>query len=396
MVDGRISGLSALEVGMTGKEKIMAAFDKGGTREAAAVICHESIFIRDHWDELFAHPWWFQETHDLDSQFQWRSEFIQDIGQDWFRVGVGSSIADSQHVRLEPGEDEVAFVDDRDNRRTVSQKPDKGGMQKNQVSTDERNPVQTCSKEHVDRTVAELYGSDPDLVVTEGRDRLARKLIAGFGQEYCPIYYMGTPACRCYGLWGFEAMMVNMATEKELVFYACQKLLEASVREVRTAALLGAQVIWVEEYFTDIISPDMFIAYGVSYTSQLFAAIKALGMKSIYYFTGNPAGKMEQILSTGADALAFEESKKGFVLDIEEIAEEIDGRCALLGNLDSVGILQNGDHAAISDEVKRQLSAGKRNRNRFIMSLGSPVTPATPVQKVKTFLRLVRENQAIG
>jgi len=42
-------------------------------------------------------------------------------------------------------------------------------------------------------------------------------------------------------------------------------------------------------------------------------------------------------------------------------------------------------------EIARQITAGRRNGSRFIMSLGSPVTPGTPVVRVRRYCELVRE-----
>ncbi len=69
----------------------------------------------------------------------------------------------------------------------------------------------------------------------------------------------------------------------------------------------------------------------------------------------------------------------------------MNGRCALLGNLDAVGILQNGTEDALKTEIKRQIAAGRRNKSRFIMSTGSPPTPGTPVERVRLYHDLVHE-----
>ena len=69
----------------------------------------------------------------------------------------------------------------------------------------------------------------------------------------------------------------------------------------------------------------------------------------------------------------------------------VQGRCALLGNLDAMGVLERATEDELRDEIRRQLSAGRRNGARFIMSLGSPVTPGTSVRRVRLYCDLVRE-----
>ena len=185
--------------------------------------------------------------------------------------------------------------------------------------------------------------------------------------------------------------MTVIATRRDLVKYACRRFLTSSIRSVHQAASLGAAGIWIEECLTDMISPETFASLNVPCLSPLVEEIRGAGLKSIYYYCGDLAGKWEQLLSVGADALALEESKKGFLIDIEEVVERARGRCAVLGNLDAVSVLQDGTEVELRAEISRQVAAGRRNGSRFIMSLGSPVTPATSVTRVRLYCDLAHE-----
>ena len=127
------------------------------------------------------------------------------------------------------------------------------------------------------------------------------------------------------------------------------------------------------------------------YTQNLIEEIRSQGMKSIHYFAGDPAGKLEKIIQAGPDAISLEESKKDFHIDIDDIVRQVKGRCVVLGNLDAIGVLQNGTEEQLRAEISRQISAGRINDNRFVMSLGSPPTPQTPVEKVRLYCDLVRQ-----
>ena len=181
-----------------------------------------------------------------------------------------------------------------------------------------------------------------------------------------------------------------------MVKYACRRSLDLAVDAARRCAALGADAVWIEECFTDMLSPDAFRNLSMPYLRPLIEEIRSLGMKSVYYFTGNPAGKMDQIISSGADALAFEESKKNFHTDIDDIVDAVNGRCTVFGNLDSIGVLHDGTDEALKLEILRQLRAGRRNGSRFVMSLGSPVTPSTPVSRVRLYCDMVHDLQSTG
>ena len=80
---------------------------------------------------------------------------------------------------------------------------------------------------------------------------------------------------------------------------------------------------------------------------------------------------------------------KNYINDVGEGAERIGQQVTLFGNLDPIGTLQNASDAALEAEMRRQAEAGRRARG-FIMSTGSPITPMTPLSRVRRFLELGR------
>ena len=85
-----------------------------------------------------------------------------------------------------------------------------------------------------------------------------------------------------------------------------------------------------------------------------------------------------------------EASMKGYVNDTAEIARRIGDRMALFSNIDPVGVLQNGTDALLEAEIRRQVQAGRHARG-FILNTASPITPATPLARVRRFVELGRQ-----
>jgi uroporphyrinogen-III decarboxylase len=188
-------------------------------------------------------------------------------------------------------------------------------------------------------------------------------------------------------------MMILIGSAPELARHAARRYLQNAKTHLRELVALGVDAVWIEEYFTDQISPETFQELNVPLMKEYVGAIRASGLKSIYYYCGNPMDRLEPLIAVGADALHFEESKKNFVIDIDDVVAAVEGRCTVFGNLDSIGILQNGSDDDLSAEIERQLRAGWRNRGRFILSTGSPITPATSVERVRRYTDAAR---AIG
>ena len=376
---------------MTGRQKIEAALSKDGTPEIPAVICYEGIFIRDHWEQLTSYPWWYQHVPDIERQIAWRREVIARTGQDWFALPSFYSREQRQYLSIDVRTNGVFRVDKRTGEKEELTKPQVGGWSILGELHSVRPRHLAKTPDEIDFLIPIPSSFDPASAVTDGRNDLAAELLKEFGECLYPICHVGSPLWCTYNLWGFEGMMGMIASQPDLVNHACRRFLARGIYAVHTAATMGAAGIWIEECMTDMISPDAFAALSVPFARSLVEETRAAGLKSIYYFCGDPAGKWEHLISAGADALALEESKKGFVIDIEDMIERVRGRCTVLGNLDAINVLPNASEEELRTEISRQIAAGRRNGGRFIMSLGSPVTPGTSVQRVRLYCDLVHE-----
>jgi len=376
---------------MTGREKIEAAFSGEGTPEIPAVICYEGIYVRDHWSQLTSRPWWHAQAPDLERQAAWRRDAIARTRQDWFDLPACLPRADREALSIETRPEGIFRIDRRTGREARLNEPRVGGWDPSRGCQSVRPDRLPASRDEIDAAIPTPRAVDPARLRADGAADLAALLLAEHGPTLFPLRSVASPLGRCYGLWGFEGMMTQIATRPDLVEHACRRLLASSIAAAEEAAALGAAGIWIEECLTDLIHPEAFRRLSVPCVRELVEAVRAAGMKSIYYFCGDPTGKWDSLLSAGADALSLEESKKGFTIDIDDVVARVAGRCTVLGNLDAVGVLQNGTDQQLRAEVARQLAAGRRNASRFLMSLGSPVTPATPVARVRRYCELVRE-----
>ena len=376
---------------MNAAEKIKAAFSFDGTPEIPAVICYENIFVRDHWSELTGKPWWHRESPDIDRQLAWTGDVITATGLDMFRLPLFYSHEDRKYITIEPRSDGVYRVDRRTGSAELLTEPRISGWTAS-GHTESPHPVHPAATPgEIDSIIPLSDTFDPNDIIVKGKHDLAGAIIKAFGGNVSPYYRVASPLWLCYNLWGFETMMVMIATKPELVDYASSRFLELSLRSVHEAAALGARAVFIEECLTDMISPADFKSLNLPFLHRLVDEIRLMGMKSMYYFCGNPSGKWELLMDAGADALSLEEGKKGFEIDIGDIVERVGGRCTVLGNLDSIGVLQNGTDEELRTEIRRQIEAGRKNGSRFIMSTGSPVTPSTPASRVRLYCDLVRE-----
>ena len=367
-----------------------AAFSTEGTPEIPVVICYESVFIRDHWTQLTDLPWWYRFEPDIDRQIAWQREIIEKTGQDWFVLPGGYSSEDREQLRIEVEDGQVYKVNRNTGEEIELQEPGISGLTSGAQHAFHPDHL-PMSHEELDQEIPSPNLSHPLRLRTEGCFDLSDRMMQEFGTGLMPSGAITSPIWGCYSIWGFEGVMTMVAEHPDIVAYACDRVLQQSLPGIRQAAEKGVRTIWIEECLTDMISPKAFKAINLPLVRQIIEEIRSCGMLSIYYYCGNPAGKWDLLLDAGADALSLEESKKGFNIDIEEVISIVDGRCTVLGNLDAIGVLQNGSEGSLKNEIARQVKAGRRNKNRFIMSIGSPVTPDTSPARVRRYCDLARE-----
>lgn len=376
---------------MNGREKIEAAFSPEGTPEFGAVMCYESIYVRDHWSQLTQAPWWHRRTPEVDVWMAAWSETVAAMGQDWMELLPASDRQVRENLSIEVTPTGVFQVDRLHGTLRLLQPPQIGGWEQLHHRYHDCPLHLASTRAEIDALV-ELPGP---FVAQAYRERgcadLAVRQLSAYGAQLYPIGHVLSPIWCCYDLWGYEGLMAMVAEDPDLVRYACQRFFSQSCYQVQQCQALGARGIWLEECLMDSISPAAYAALSLPFLQPLIEEIRGRGLHSIHYFCGNPWRHLNLLLAAGADALAFEEGKKGFQIDVAALAEIVAGKRLLLGNLDALELLP---HASVHDlhaEIARQVAAGRRNGSRFVLSTGSPITPETSAQRVRQMFAWAHE-----
>ncbi|MCX6030350.1 MAG: hypothetical protein NT169_13775 [Chloroflexi bacterium] len=200
-----------------------------------------------------------------------------------------------------------------------------------------------------------------------------------------------TPFWSTYGLLGFQGMMVMMREEPVLFAYLMERRGQQRMEMLKGLARAGVQYVWMEECLSsaDLISPRDYERFAFATAGPYIAEAKRLGLTVILYYCGDVIPRLPWLKRLGMDALAVEESKKGFSVDIADVIAGLDGACCVFGNVDAIQVVHDGTPEAIRAEVHRQLHLGERARS-FVLCQGSPFTLDTPPSKIDWFVRSAR------
>ena len=370
---------------MTGREKILRALSSEGTDAFGAVVCYPNIFRRDRWEDLIDVPYGYDHDGDPERTAHVARAFVEATGLDWVQVAGQRPAAFRKRYVAEERDGRIALVDRETGEAAPVKRPPVGGEAIRAVDVPTWAPE---SRADIDEQLAEM-AEGARALATDGRldaFRIMRRELPGAFL----LYHVWSPFWAMDNYMSFENFMTLGVEKPDLCRHFVERLTEILSAEVLVLEDSGIDAIWIEECMTDQISPAMFAELAVPGNRALVDAARRARLKSFYYFCGDPNGRLDLILDAGADALALEESKKGFTIDIDDIQRQVGDRCALLGNLDAVGVLQKGSQDDLRREIERQLAVARRT-GRFVMSAGSPVTPATDPARVREYARIVHE-----
>jgi hypothetical protein len=224
-----------------------------------------------------------------------------------------------------------------------------------------------------------------------GNTRLIEILVREQGEESFVYTGASAPSWMLYDLLGFEGMMTAPYDAPKLASEIMETSLEATLEYAQAFKDAGGHGVRVEECLVsaDMISPRMYEQFVLPYEERLFTELRRMGLKTILYFCGDVMPRLPALRRLPIDALMVEESKKTFIINIDEVRAAIGLDLCLLGNIDAYGVMLKATEAKLADEVARQVRVAGAG-GAFIVGLGSPLTLDTPPERVDLLIRCAR------
>ncbi len=308
---------------------------------------------------------------------------------DWMEIGRGVSRSWAERTDI-VAQDGVLYYEDRETgaRRPMHDSPLPWGTmeQDRHDATQDRwdSSDEIRGQEQVD---ARLPLPDPQELLSRGDFDLPRQVVADYGDSTFITTILDTPFSDAYDLLGFQGLMLIQHDRPQLFHYLLERRLEVTKRLMETWAAVGIHGVYVEEVFTgaDIISPRAYDEYVFAYNQPYFRHMTGLGLLPIHYVCGDVVPRLDRIVQLDIAAVGVEESKKTFDIEIEEVVERVDGRAAVLGNIDAVRYGPGATLEEMAAEAKRQLHIGRRAKG-FMLSTGSPFPLDTNPRLIDTMV----------
>ncbi len=221
---------------------------------------------------------------------------------------------------------------------------------------------------------------DARSAINAGATEYARRALARWGERFLVYGATGAPFWSAYSCLGFAGLMESVRTAPDLLAEIIARRAAVLRATVDVWAAAGVQCLFMEECFSssDLISEADYLRFSLPAARDVLQYARDLGLRTVYYYCGGIDRRIEHIATLPADALAFEESKKGFAIDLREVRRIVGPGRPLLGNIDAMA-LRDGDEAAIRRLVHEQFAnAGPL----LAASCGSPLTLDTDPRKL--------------
>jgi hypothetical protein len=383
------------------RQRLQAALRGGQPDVVPAAPCYPLLFLgdffranyREQYRRLLRTRSRCRIDHLQDTYFRvealYQSYSIFKVRPDWMEVPAGTTRAWAERTDIVRDASRLYFEDRQSGARspldviTLYGDPDMSGQLPSLTDIHD-NRVGYRSPAEIDAQVP----IDPaEVLLKNGSWDLPALVTADYGSEYFIAAIAASPFSDAYNHLGFEGLMLSQQEQPELLHYLLERLL-AQGREALTAwTATGIHGIFAEETFSgaDMISPKNYDRFVFAYNARYFRQIRQAGLLSIHYVCGDVMPRLPRLLELEIDAVAVEESKKGFQLEIEDVIERVNGRCAVFGNIDAVKLGLNASLEAMAAETTRQVHAGTCAKG-FVASTGSPFPHDTNPRLIDTLV----------
>ncbi|MGO8928927.1 MAG: uroporphyrinogen decarboxylase family protein [Limisphaerales bacterium] len=205
------------------------------------------------------------------------------------------------------------------------------------------------------------------------------------GKEMMVEGWVEGPVAEGADLRGINTLMLDFFDDPVFVRDLFAFVIEMELRFAREQLKVGADVIGVGDAAASLVGPDIYDEFVWPYEKKLVDGIHALGGKVRLHICGNTRRILEGMGKLGCEIVDLDS-----MAPISEARQKMGPKTILLGNLNPVAVLRNGDPAGVTAaiaECHRQAGAP------FIVGAGCEVPRDTPAENLRALCAYAHTHQ---
>jgi len=374
---------------MNSKERMHAVLKGKPVDRMPVTVLYSMLYYRDHFAELTGrdsremHQWLASSPEEYCRLY---AAMLAKASFETLQPHETAPCAEREAVGFEWEQGDFYTIDKRTGKRTLVAGHAAGGHASEYAANETQKVFNKADIKRLVKTVK------AEVMLKDGRFDYITETVRQMGREHF-IISGGNEGIlwACASYLGQTNMLMKLIDDPALIDELSKRVLDQQIERIRACCALGGDAFYIDDAmcYADVISVEHYERFSLPYLKQMVAEIHRHNHKAILIYFGGVMDRLEQIASSGTDGLSVEATMKNYINDIDKIATTIGQKISLFGNIDPVGVLQNGSDEDLKREIKRQAEAGKKCRG-FIMSTGSPITPSTPLARVQKFLEIGR------
>jgi MtaA/CmuA family methyltransferase len=209
-------------------------------------------------------------------------------------------------------------------------------------------------------------------------------LAARAGSEKIVEGWVEGPCAMAADLRGLNTLMLDFFDDPAFVTDLFEFVTNMELRFAQAQVTAGATLIGIGDAAASLIGPKLYHDHVLSHERRLIEGIRAMGVKVRLHICGNTRKLFADMGTLGADIVDLD-----WMAPLNEARQAMGPRQVLLGNIDPVRVLRNGD----PDSVERAIGECHRQAGeRYIVGAGCEVPRGTPHENVRAMARYAQEH----
>ena len=131
-----------------------------------------------------------------------------------------------------------------------------------------------------------------------------------------------------------------------------------------------------------ILGPELYESFALPGQKKVVETIESNGAMSILHVCGDVGLSTEMMVRSGVDGISV-----GLGTNIPKTVKIVRGRCRIIGNIDTSGVLLNGTPKQVEMDVRRCIKEGVD-----IVAPGCGLSPRTPLQNLSAMTDAIRKH----
>lgn len=234
--------------------------------------------------------------------------------------------------------------------------------------------------------LASLKIPDP---LSGGRMHNGIKALALFkervGKEKIIEGWIEGPIAEAADLRGINTVMMDFFDDPGFVRDLFAFVVEMELRFAREQVSAGADVIGIGDAAASLISPQVYNEFVWPYEKKLVEGIQALGCKVRLHICGNTRRLLQGMGKLGCEIVDLDS-----LATLAEARQQMGPSQVLLGNLNPVTVLRNGDPAGVTAALAE---CHRQAGGRFVVGAGCEVPRDTPPANLRALCDYAHTHQ---